>query len=181
MIRLGNGIIVETMCEDISVFYGDGIIVPNNTSLNLESPLMSRLRRKAGSSTLQAATAKGPIPLGEAVITSGGGLLSLYLVHVALFSTAGPPACSEQGKRSLLHSAVVNGLLRCTEVELESVGIPNLGVFLGYSLEESSRLLVEAIARVEVPDGNALKKVFCVSEDEEECHTFSRIASAVSV
>lgn len=181
MIRLGNGIIIETMCEDLSGFYGDGIIVPNNTSLDLDSALMSRLRKKAGKTALDAARAKGPIPLGEAIISTGGGLLSPFIIHVALFSASDPSTQSGEDKRSLLRSAIINGLLRCTEMELESVGIPNMGVFLGLSVEESSRLQVAALAGLEVPHGNALKKVFCVFDNEEQENIFSRIASAVSV
>lgn len=180
MIRLANGIIVETMIEEITDFYGDGIIVPNNTSLDLNSTLMERLGRKAGKSTLAAAKAKAPIPQGEAVITAGGGLLSNFIIHVALIPSEAEQFDSIKKKR-LLRLAMQNGLLRCLELELESIGIPNLGGYLQLDMEAGFRITLAAIAEVQVPEGNPLKKVFCVFLDEEYARTFERIAWAISV
>jgi O-acetyl-ADP-ribose deacetylase (regulator of RNase III) len=77
--------------------------------------------------------------------------------------------------------AVTNALLRCAEIELESVGIPDLGACLGFPLEESARLMLAAIAGVVVPPGNALRRVFCILDNEGESQVFDRVSSNIAL
>jgi O-acetyl-ADP-ribose deacetylase (regulator of RNase III) len=181
MIRFENGIIFETMSEALEDFYADGIIVPNDTSLAHDSDLIRRLTKKAGKSTLDSARSRAPIPLGEAVVTAGGGLLSTFMIHVALFSADNGISGGEEDKKSLLKSAVKNALLRSSEVELESIGMPDLGGYLGFSLQESARLILAALVETVLPHRKGLKKVFCLLKNEEESRIFAQIASAISV
>lgn len=181
MIRFENGITFETMCEALEDFYADGVVVPNNTSLDHDSDLIRRLTKKAGKSTLNSARSRAPIPLGEAVVTIGGGLLSTFIIHVALFPDEVDISGSEEDKKSLLKSAIKNALLRCSEVELESIGMPDLGGFLGFSLQESARLTLAALVETVLPHRKPLKKVFCLLNNEEESKIFAQIASAISV
>ncbi len=181
MTRLGNGLILETMCEDLTDFYADAIILPNSRSLDWDSGLMKRVTKKAGKSTLAIAKRNVPIPLGEAIVTTGGGLLSSFIVHVALFPSRGEISKSEGEKKNLLRAAIQNALQRCTEIELESVGMPNLATYLGFSVENSVPLLLTSIAEWRRPGDSVLRKVFCLFDDKEQFEVFEGMVSTLSV
>jgi O-acetyl-ADP-ribose deacetylase (regulator of RNase III) len=181
MLNLKNGLILEAMCGDLENFYADGIVVPNNTSLDWNSDLIRRLTNKAGKSTIDAAKERAPIPLGEALVTTGGGLLSSYIIHAALFPSGCTEIKNEIEKKDLLKLTIENCLLRCVEIEIESVGMPNLGDVLDLSLANGARLFLETISVFPTLKGNPLQKVCCLFEDEEKLRSFGKVMCGIFV
>lgn len=175
MIRLQNGTLLEALCDDLSDFYADAIILPNNPTLDWDHDMARRVMKKAGRSTFEKARQNAPVPLGEAIVTTGGGLLASFIVYVALLPPEASQTSSEEGEANVI-SCVQNGLLRCVEIELESVGMPNLGEYAGMSHTESARTILNAVAEMKLPFHSTLKQVAFVLESDEQCGIFQQEA-----
>jgi len=179
MIRLQNGTLFEALCDDLSDFYADAIILPNNPTLDWDHDMARRVIKKAGRSTFEKARQNAPVPLGEAIVTTGGGLLASFIVYVALLPPGASQAPSEEREANII-SCVQNGLLRCVEIDLESVGMPNLGEYVDMSHKESARTILNAVAKMKLPAHSALKQVTCVTESDEQCGIFQNEAMKLS-
>ena len=82
----------------------------------------------------------GELPVGAAVITPGGGLSAMFLIHVVLQSPEEP--VTPGGVRAALR----NGLRRGQEWGVESLAIPPLGTGAGnMDAEESAALMIPLI------------------------------------
>ncbi|MFP3947967.1 MAG: macro domain-containing protein [Longimicrobiales bacterium] len=76
--------------------------------------------------------ALGTIPVGSAIVTPGGGLTVPFIIHVAV--QAADEAVSEAG----IARALLNGLRRASEWDMESVALPPLGTGAGNLTPETS-------------------------------------------
>jgi O-acetyl-ADP-ribose deacetylase (regulator of RNase III) len=82
----------------------------------------------------------GPLPVGGAFITPGGGLQVSFVIHVV---TASP----EEGESPVMvQRALRNGLRRAVEWEIQSLAIPPLGIGVGrLDTEDAARAMVEIL------------------------------------
>ena len=95
------------------------------------------------------------LPTGEAVITTGGKLPALYVIH-----TVGPIYGGQYGKEAeLLADCYLNSLALAVEKNLTSIAFPAIstGVY-GYPLEEAAEVSSKAIESFLSRD-NQLKEV----------------------
>lgn len=175
LFRLKNGLMLEITSGDLTDLYTDAIVLPNNTLLNWESELVARFAKKAGASVLAAARAKSPIPLGEAIVTPGGGLLSAFVVHVALFSAHSLP--EDETRREILQAAIANCFLRCEELGLQTLGMPNVGEYVGLSAPESAHLMYSAL---EAQPASILREIHLVLREDAELAAFKQLAHRFS-
>ena len=112
----------------------------------------------------------GPVPTGEAVVTSGGRLPAKYVIH-----TVGPVwRGGESGEDEKLRNAVYNALLRAHELKLKSLSIPAIstGIF-GFPKERAVPIFARAIREFmdDHPD-TSLKLVRICNIDEETTNIF---------
>ena len=179
MFKLKNGLSLDVSVQSIVDFYADAIVIPTNTTLDWESDLMATLRKRAGRSMLEKAGAMAPIDLGEALATTGGGLLSTFVIHVALFPGTG--AGPRRDGEDVLRAAIKNILLRCAELGIENVGMPNLGGYLGLSEGESARITLGTLEAAVVKTRNGLREAHLVLAGRAELEAFDEAACAFSV
>lgn len=156
--------------------YTDAVVIPTTTMLEWEPELARELAKKAGQSTVAAARRKAPLDIGEAVVTPSGGMLACFIIHVALPDTMGVQGMASVKRQHLLETAVRNGLLRCTELAVPSVGLPNIGRWLGFSAAESARLMLAALDR-NLPDGGIVDEIHLVLRDSTEVAAFAESAA----
>ncbi len=76
------------------------------------------IKRKGGERIEQAAVSRGPVNVGEAVITTGGGLVASHVIHAA---GMGQDLRTDVDKVS---AATRNSLLLATEHDLSSIAFP---------------------------------------------------------
>ncbi len=171
MRHLKKGVALEIGAGNIVDCYTDAVVIPTSSTLEWEPELARELTKRAGRSTLAAARRKAPLEIGEAVVTPGGGMLARFIVHVALPPASAIETVPEDGRRNLLGAAMKNSLLRCAELTVPSVGLPNLGRSLGFSTAESARLMLAAL-RHHWPDECALEEIHLVLRDSAETATF---------
>jgi O-acetyl-ADP-ribose deacetylase (regulator of RNase III) len=79
------------------------------------------LKRIGGSEIEQEAVAQGPIAVGEAIMTSGGNLPALFVIHAAVTAQDRPAT------ESSVQAATASALNICVEQEIESISFPALG------------------------------------------------------
>jgi O-acetyl-ADP-ribose deacetylase (regulator of RNase III) len=106
------------------------------------------------------------LPTGEAVITTGGKLPALYVIH-----TVGPVYGNHRGQEAeLLANCYHNSLTLAVEKNLASIAFPAIstGVF-GYPLDEAAAVSSEAIEKFLTTDRqlNEVRLVFFQPRDAE--------------
>src|SRR6056297_1809770 len=73
----------STIQGDIATQQADALVNAAGTSLEMGSGVAGALRRGAGEELNEAATAKGPVDLGEVTVTDAFDLDADYVIHAA--------------------------------------------------------------------------------------------------
>lgn len=104
--------------EPLEELYVDGIVCP------IGSPeagwVKTFINSQAGELVARELEKKGKVPIGQAVVTSGGALLASYIIHVCVLDRMG------KWEIKYINMALKNILHRAEEMDLESLGIPLL-------------------------------------------------------
>ncbi len=164
MLQICEGSIVDC--------YTDAVVIPTSKAFEWEPEVKRELTKKAGQSVVSAACRKAPLDIGEAVVTPGGGMLACFIIHVALPGMTELDAVSPQQRHELLEMAVRNCVLRCAELAVPSIGLPNLGRWLGFPAAESARLMLAALDR-NVPEEGAVNEIHLILSDTAEATAFA--------
>ncbi len=85
---------------------------------------------------------RGPLPTGEAVLTTGGNLLARYVIH-----TVGPIwRGGNQGEPELLAKAYHSSLRVALEHGIQTIAFPSISTgAYGYPVEKASRIAIQAV------------------------------------
>ena len=151
---------------DITDMKVDAIVNAANTDLVLGAGVAGAIRRKGGPSIQKECNEHGPIPLGEAAITSAGNLPARYVIHAA-----------SMGKESLtteksLADSTRNSLLRSEEKALKSIAFPAIGTGVaGFPLDRCSEILLRETAKF-LKTSKSLEKVYFVLFDDNAYNVF---------
>lgn len=173
MERLKNNVALHIYEGSIVDCYTDAVVIPTTTTLEWEPELARELAKKAGHSAVAAAHRKAPLDVGEAVVTTSGGMLAGFLIHVALPGATESRGVSAGERHSLLETAVRNCLLRCVELAVPSVGLTNLARALDFPAAESAQLMLAALER-NLPEGGTVDEIHLVLRDSAEVAAFAR-------
>jgi|GEM_PF-145185 len=115
---------------DITDSETDAIVNAANDHLWMGSGVAGAIKAKGGVEIEKEAIAKGPIPVGEAIVTSGGKLKAKYVIHAAVMGQ------DLQTNEKYIRAATLNSLKRAEELKLSSIAFPALGTGVGGFLEE---------------------------------------------
>jgi len=133
---------IECVEGDIAVQDTDAVVNAANSELWMGSGVAGAIKRAGGQTIEEEAVAKGPIPVGEAAVTSGGKLRARHVIHAA---GMGADLRTNAG---LVRSATANSLLRAEELGIASVAFPSIGTGVGgFSLTECAAIMVGEAVR----------------------------------
>lgn len=105
----------------------------------------------------------GELPVGGAVITPAGNLSASFVIHVVVQSIHEPMTVSTVSR------ALLNGLRRATEWEVESVALPPLGIGPGtMDPEDAARNLLQVLREHLEGSTNPRDLTIVVESDFEE-------------
>jgi O-acetyl-ADP-ribose deacetylase (regulator of RNase III) len=139
-VRIGNATL-EVVRGDITDQDTEAIVNAANNHLWMGAGVAGAIKRAGGPQIEQEAVAQGPIPVGEAVVTTGGRLKARYLIHAA---GMGQDLRTDAGK---LEQATKNSLKRAEEKGVRSVAFPAIGTGVGgFPIEECARVMIGAAA-----------------------------------
>ncbi|MDQ3830194.1 MAG: macro domain-containing protein, partial [Candidatus Tectomicrobia bacterium] len=74
---------LEVVQGDITECAVDAVVNAANNHLWMGAGVAGAIKRKGGQVIEDEAVRQGPIPVGEAVVTSGGTLQARYVIHAA--------------------------------------------------------------------------------------------------
>ena len=127
---------------DIAAQRADVLVNAAGTSLEMGSGVAGALRRGADGPINAEATSKGPVDLGEVVVTDAYELDAEYVIHAAAMPHYGDGKATAESIRT----ATRNTLETADGLGCESVVFPVLGTGVaGFAFERGAELLCEEI------------------------------------
>jgi O-acetyl-ADP-ribose deacetylase (regulator of RNase III) len=153
---------------DITEAQVDAVVNAANNHLWMGAGVAGAIKRKGGEKIETEAVKKGPIPIGEAVITGAGRLKAKHVIHAAVM---GQDLRTDEKK---IRDSTLNSLKRAEELKLESIAFPALGTGVGgFPMDRCAQLMLEE-AREFLKGSDHLKKVIFVLFDKNGYETFER-------
>jgi O-acetyl-ADP-ribose deacetylase (regulator of RNase III) len=129
----------------------EAIVNAANTDLILGSGVAGAIYRRGGEVIDKEGQAKGPIRLGEAVVTSAGRLPNKYVIHAAAMGYRPEDARVSKRPGSLSSDAIIaaatrNSLRRAEELKLESIAFPALATGVAaFPADECAQVMIGAV------------------------------------
>lgn len=143
---------IEIVRGDITAQPGvDAIVNAANTELILGSGVAGAIYRKGGKEIDQEGQAKGPIKLGEAVVTGAGRLPNRYVIHAAAMGyrpedTRVPKREGSLSSAQIIADATRNSLRCADELKLESIAFPALATGVAaFPVDECAQVMMGAV------------------------------------
>ena len=126
------------------------------------------LKRAGGKEIEDEAVKKGPIPVGEAIVTGAGKLKAKYIIHAAVM------AQDLKTDAEKIRQATKNSLLRADELSIRSIAFPALGTGVGgFPLDECARIMISEVRQHSTRE-TGLKRVVFALYDEPAYQTFKQ-------
>lgn len=153
---------------DITREETEAIVNAANSSLWMGGGVAGAIKRAGGREIEEEAVKKGPIPVGEAVVTGTGRLSCKYVIHAAVM---GPDLLTDEEK---IRAATKNSLLRAEELGLKSIAFPALGTGVGrFPYAKAAEVMVQEV-REHLGGGSGLEEVIFVLYGEEAYQAFEK-------
>lgn len=166
------GKLIKITRGDITDSEADAIVNAANNQLWMGAGVAGAIKRKGGQEIEDEAVSKGPIQVGEAVVTTAGSLISKYVIHAAAM---GQDLKTDENK---IWMATYNSLLRAEELNLESIDLPALGTGVGgFPLERAAEIMIKAVKDY-LKDSSSLKQVGFVLFDDDAFNAFKNTLGA---
>jgi O-acetyl-ADP-ribose deacetylase len=160
---------IEIVMGDITDVDVDAVVNAANTHLVLGSGVAGAIRKKGGPEIQAECDNLGPIPLGEAAVTTGGALKARYVIHAAGMHPGG-----RVGRDSLM-DATVNSLRRADENRLRTIAFPAIGTGVGgFPLEECAEIMIGVVSDYLIEEDTAIEKVYFVLFDDTAYGAFDK-------
>jgi O-acetyl-ADP-ribose deacetylase (regulator of RNase III) len=145
--------------EDIAKLDVDAVVNAANDHLWMGAGVAGALKKAGGDEIEREAKAKGPIEVGEAVVTGGGRLKARHVIHAAVMTQFLPRTSAD-----VIARATAASLARADEIGAKTVGFPAFGTGVaGFPVAECARIMV---ATVKAHSGSVEEVVFALRGDE---------------
>jgi len=133
-----SGVKIKVVQGDVTDLEVDAIVNAANDHLWMDAGVAGAIKRKGGKEIEDEAMKKGPIPIGEAVVTSAGGLKAKYVIHAAVM---GQDLVTNE---EYIKNATQNSLKRAEELEIESIAFPAFGTGVGgFPMDKCARIMLD--------------------------------------
>jgi len=130
---------LEVVAGDIASLEVDAVANAANNHLWMGAGVAGALKRAGGDEIEREATAQAPIPVGTAVVTSGGRLPARYVIHGAVMGQD-LRTTADLVERTTRACLALAGELGC-----RSFALPAFGTGVGgFPLDECARIMVDA-------------------------------------
>lgn len=166
---------IKAIKGDITEIDFDAVVNAANNLLTMGAGVAGAIRKRGGASIEKEAVAKGPVPVGEALVTGAGQLKARHVIHAAAM---GQDLVTDTGK---VRSATRNALLRAEEMNLKSIAFPALGTGAGgLDFDLAARVMV-CEARRHVARGSVLEQIAFVLFDDVTYSSFNSMTGRKSI
>lgn len=166
------GIRLRVVEGDICDREVEAIVNAANNELWMGGGVAGAIKRRGGPEIEREAVAKGPISIGESVVTSAGKLKARHVIHAAVM---GRDLRTDAAK---IAAATRSALARAKDLGLTSIAFPALGTGVGgFPLEECARIMRQAIGD-HAAEGTTLGTIELVLFGRDAHAAFSRVFGA---
>jgi len=153
MLPEGKSIICQQ--GDITEAEVDAVVNAANNHLWMGSGVAGAIKTKGGAQIEREAVEKGPIPIGEAVVTSAGRLKAKCVIHAAAM---GLDWKTDEAK---IRQATLNSLKRAEELKLESIAFPAVGTGVGgFPMDKCAEVMISVTLKLLRTSRHLTKVVF---------------------
>jgi len=133
-----SGVKIKVIQGDVTDSEVDAIVNAANNHLWMGAGVAGAIKRKGGKEIEDEAMKKGPIPIGEVVVTSAGKLKAKYVIHAAVM---GQDLVTNE---EYIKNATQNSLKRAEELEIESIAFPAFGTGVGgFPMDKCARIMLD--------------------------------------
>jgi O-acetyl-ADP-ribose deacetylase len=168
MADTGERIVIQQ--GDITEMDVDAIVNAANNDLILGSGVAGAIELKGGIEIQKECDEIGSIPVGYAVITTGGNLKARQVIHAASMSLAGIPTSAKSLRTSTMHS-----LRLAVERGLKTIAFPAVGTGVsGFPMEECAEIMLTEAAQ-HLKGDTSLERIYFVLFDSQAYETFRRV------
>ena len=160
--RVGRGCVVLRQ-GDITDSDADAIVNAANNHLWMGAGVAGAIKRKGGEEIEAEAVAKGPIRIGDAVITGGGKLPARHVIHAAGMGT------DLRTSLEYVEACTWASLDVAEENSLGSIAFPAIGTGVGGLdvKDVASRMLGVCVARLQKTPGALARVEFVLFSDSD--------------
>ncbi len=153
---------------DITLEDVDAIVNAANSDLQLGAGVAGAIREAGGPSIQEECDRIGYTPVGTAVITTGGNLKAIHVIHAV------GPQMGEGEEDRKLQSAIRASLALADRHGLKSIALPAIstGVF-GFPMDRCARILLTEVYRY-LQGGTKLEKVVICLLGDDNFEIFKR-------
>ena len=164
-----NNTVIELFIGDLTQADYDAIVIPSNSRLLPSGELRCKVIREAGPKVQiecnVIAQKISNLPVGRAVITSGGNLKSRYILHVR---------AGHDGKK--LVSAIWNSLKTADKRNIKSLVFPPLMKdIIGFTAKKSSQLMLPTIKKFLLEKNTNIKNISICLETLPDYKVFENV------
>ena len=159
---------IEVYQGDITQLELDALVNAANNRLWMGGGVAGALKRVGGKEIEDEAVKKGPIPVGDAVVTGAGKLEAKYIIHAVVM---GQDLKTDAEK---IRQATRNSLLRGDELGIKSLVFPALGTGVGgFPLDECARIMISEVRQYSAEETGLNRVVFALF-DQPACQVFKQ-------
>jgi len=131
---------IEIYQGDITDLDVEALVNAANNRLWMGGGVAGAIKAKGGKVIEEEAVKKGPIPVGEAVVTGAGRLPAKHIIHAAVM---GQDLRTDKEK---VKTSTLNSLKRAEELKLTSLAFPALGTGVArFSLYECAQIMIDVV------------------------------------
>jgi len=177
-IKVGETLI-ELVKGDITNLEVDCIVNAANSMLKMGGGVAGAIKKKGGQKIQdecdEIVSKRGPVPVGGAVITSGGNLKAKYVIHAV------GPVYGEGDEERKLRDVTLNSLRLADQHRISSIAFPAIstGAFGLPKKVCAETMLPAAISYVK--DGTAIKRIIFCLYDEETFKVFEETLKSLKI
>jgi len=138
---------------------------------------VSAASRDVGEGTGQGPAARlerlGSLPVGSAVLTPAGDLAADYLIHVVVMSE------DQHQTAATVDKALRNGLARASDLGLDAIALPPLGIGVGLTEPEEAATALLVILEEHLATGQPPQEILLAVPSSYEAEIFSNLIDAL--
>ncbi|WP_455392056.1 macro domain-containing protein [[Eubacterium] cellulosolvens] len=160
---------INVVQGDITEMETDALVNAANNRLMMGAGVAGALKRKGGTIIEAEAIKMGPIPIGEAVMTTAGNLKAKFVIHAAGMGT------DLHTDAERIKSATYNALKRAHEAKLKSISFPSIGTGVGnFPMRVAAEIMMQTVAEFLRNEPNtSIEEIFFVLYTGDAYHTFA--------
>ncbi len=168
-----HGVQIEALHGDITKLEVDAIVNAANTHLYMGGGVAGAIKRAGGEEIEKEAVKKGPIKIGEAIVTSAGKLKAKFVIHAPTMEL------DFKTDEEKVRKAMIAALKKAEELGIESIAFPALGTGVGGLPKDLvAKIMVEELKK-HIELGTKLKKVIFADINKEQVDFFKKEIEAL--